>query len=717
MAAMSSPTGGPGDAPSPDASAAAVDDLAHLLMRISALRRAVAWDGEAPVLPDLHVAAGLVRTHQPADPPAVPATQPALDALVAWAVGHGAHLAPGLRVRATATGARVEATQPIACGTPLVEVPAQLMVRTSEVARSHPRLAPWLAGAPLFGPGTLMLWLVRARFVDGADDPAAPYVAALPGRVPGTALDWPRAPGAHLVAADLGRRFLAGVLQLYCLVHRRLRATPTADRPVPLDAFTLDRWLWAGAILSSRQTDLAGELALVPLWDLLDHDDALPVEATKLVDGGLRLVAPVDLAPGEAARMCYGHRTPSERWVHGGFVPPGPPDGARAALPFGVPPGVPLRRDKLVWVLSDPDRPVEVTVARGELDAARARARWYALDGAELDHLGFSSVADAWEQPLALTPAGEARAQALLSAWLDARAGTPLPDDAFSREHAFVHAAAHARYGSLAPAPDGVRLLDDDDVATVDAFLAGSPSAHLGLRAAFRDDGLVFTGTRGSGTWVGAFAGDALVGVAMHARTGWLHVEAPLDAARLALGALARSGRALAGIAGPGEQLDVARAALGGLPGAEARHRVISALDLVAWQPAAASPATLVRRATPDDLVALARWASVADSPAPVTGTSWVVVVEGAPVARAVVGPLVGDTVCVTDVVTAPEQRRRGHARACLTAALGAAREAGAARAILTYIDTNDAARATYQRLGFIEQGSYATVGAAIDPA
>ena len=58
------------------------------------------------------------------------------------------------------------------------------------------------------------------------------------------------------MAADVGRRFLAGVLQLYCLVYRRLLLTPPMQRPLPLEAFTLQRWLWAGAILSSRQTEI-----------------------------------------------------------------------------------------------------------------------------------------------------------------------------------------------------------------------------------------------------------------------------------------------------------------------------------------------------------------------------------------------------------------------------------------------------------------------------
>ncbi|MCB9570739.1 MAG: hypothetical protein H6709_01470 [Kofleriaceae bacterium] len=676
---MSDPDGDPGDgdgdgdgdgavARSRDP-AQAIDDLAHLLARVAGLRRAVAWDGAAFTLPDLHRAAALVRDHQPVDPPGVAASQDALDDLVAWALARGARLAPGLRVVATGRGARVEATAAIAAGASLVEVPVAAMVRTAAVASSHPTLAPWLGDAPLFGPGTLMLWLVCARHGAGPPDPHAAYVAALPGEVPGTALSWPRSPGEHLVAAATGRRFLAGVLQLYCLVYRRLRDTPAPARPLPLEAFTLQRWLWAGAILSSRQTAIAGDLALVPVWDLLDHDDGLGAETTELAGDRLRCVAGVDVTPGDAVAMYYGHRTPTEHWVYGGFAPPGPPDGEPAALPFPLPREAPLRRDKLVWLLAERDRPVEVPVGRGALDAARARARWYALDGDELDRLGVASVADVWDAPPRLSAAGEARAAALLDAWLRRCAGPATPVDPFSRDHAFILAAAHARYAGLIPGPGGVRLLDDADVVAVDAFLAAAPGAPLLLRDDLHAAGLTFSAIRGSGTWVGAVVDGVVTGVAMHARNGHLLVHAPgpapADAATLAAHAVACSGaRAVAGLVGAAAQVDAARAALGlaAWPVAHDRRERVCAVELAALRAPPGAASTQARRAGAADLAAVvalrARAAQLDAARGQLDdGRLWLVEADGAPVATAALGRVVADTVAVTDVWTAPAAR------------------------------------------------------------
>lgn len=706
--------------PAPDRDAA-IEDLAHLLARIAGVRRAAAWDAGAFALPDLHRAAAIVQAHEPADPPSPPIAPDALDALVAWALAGGARLAPGLQVRLGPRGAQVVATAPIAAGATLVEVPVALMMRTRDVFARHPALAAWL-GEPLFGPGTLMLWLMCARF-GAIGDPWTPYVDALPREVPGTALAWPRSPGEHLVAASLGRGFLAGVLQLYCLIYRRLRRTAPAQRPLPIEAFTLQRWLWAGAILSSRQTGVGDELALVPLWDLLDHDDALGAETTALVGDALRCTAGTAYAAGDAVAMFYGRRTPSERWVYGGFVPPGPPDGARAALAFPVPLAAPLRKDKLVWLLSrtegsaapgpDRDRPVEVIVGRGELEVARARARWYALDDAELRRLDLASVADAWAHPLALSPAGEARAEALLREWLVARAGPATPTEPFSDDHARVLAAAHARYAGLIE--DGAILLDDSDAARVDAFLADHAPTSPVLRHNLHAAGLTFTGLSNSGTWVASREGDAITGVVAHARNGHLFLQAPRDVGALARHAVARSGRAIAGLAGPRVQLEAARAALGLADRAVAveRHELAYELDLTALR-APAGGDVQVRPAGPGDREILVQWRGEA-ARANVEwqldgGRVFVAEVEGALVATAALGWVIADTALVVDVFTPIAGRGRGHARVVIAGALAAARAWGAARAILQVAADNAAARAVYTRLGFALAGDHGIV-------
>ncbi|MFT7582305.1 MAG: hypothetical protein ACI9MR_003987, partial [Myxococcota bacterium] len=172
-----------------------------------------------------------------------------------------------------------------------------------------------------------MLWLLTERFGPAPAGDWAPYIAALPGEVSGTALSWPRSPGGHLTDAREGRRFLAGVPQLYCMMYRRLHQTPAAERPFPIEAFTLRRWLCAGSVMSSRQTPVKGALCLVPLWDLLDHDESLPSPTSELSDDALVCRAGVSSGaarpsessgaarPSEvaAAPHAHRHRTPIRR--------------------------------------------------------------------------------------------------------------------------------------------------------------------------------------------------------------------------------------------------------------------------------------------------------------------------------------------------------------------------------------------------------------------
>ena len=709
-------------APEQHESDEAVDDLTVVLGRLAGLRRAASWDGEARALPDLHRAAAAVKARQPTDPGPPPVTQDRLDALVAWAGARGARFTPGLRVVASVSGARVEAGAPIPAGAPLVSVPLDLMVRGRDVLETHPTLGPWLAGDPPFGPGTLMLWLLVERFALAPPGPWAPYVAALPGVAPNTALSWPRSPGEHLAASDQGRRFLAGVLQLYCLLHRRLRDTPAEARPFPLAAFTLERWLWAGAMMSSRQTAVGDELALVPLWDLLDHDASLAVGTTALSDDALICHAAVDYAPGERVGMFYGERTPTSHWVHGGFVPPGPPDGDPAWVSFPLPAAAPQRRAKLLFLLANRDLAPEVPVARGDLTAALRRARWYALDVDDLDHLGVSSVVDAWDLDLPLTPAGEARARALLEGWLTGLAGPALADlsePLFSPEHAFVHAAAHAFYAGLVPlpgAPAQAALLDDPDAPAVDALLARHRAAGLWLRDALHVAGLTHTGLRQSGTWVGWVAEGGLVGVACHGHDGALRLLAHGCAAELAQHVPARSRRPVSLVMGPSEQVIAAHAALGGeAPGADPIIEDLYALALGELRPPAPTGGdTLVaRRATGSDVDALVAWrperrpviaARVGD------GSLWILERGGAPVAMAVCRPHRPDAVVVTDVWTPPEHRAQGFARRVVAAALEGARAAGHRYAVLRVVADNAAAIAAYRALGFARSGDHATL-------
>ncbi len=696
------------------ASSEAVEDLAHLLARVATVRRALGWDGEVGALPDLHEAAAILQRQQPIDPAGAAVSQDALDSLLAWAQGRGARLADGLRLVAGEHGTRVETTTPIAAGEALVQVPASCLLLGSAVRARHPLLAPWLAGEVPFGPATLMLWLFAERYAPSKDDPWAPYVEALPTRAPASALTWPRSPGEHLSAAAEGRRFLAGVLQLYCMFHRRLQDTAEDERPWALEAFTLQRWLWAGGIMASRQNLVDDELALVPLWDLLDHDESLGASTTQLTDGALRCVAAVDYAAGERVGMYYGARTPTQHWVYGGFVPAGPPDGARAALPFSLPAAATMRRPKIIWLVAQHDHPLEVEVARGDLQAAQRRARWFALDQDELDRLGVSSVADAWELDSPLSEAGEARASRLLREWLLERAGPPGAwHDAFSHEHARLLAANYAYTAGLQPRSIGdvqLRLLDDSDAPVVDAFVADHAATSRLLRNNLHAAGLIDSGAQHSGSWIGAFDGEVLLGVAMHARTGHLLLQAPRLAAELARELLTWTGRDLAGLAGPQDQVDAVGAGLGlqERPRTHESKQEVWAMPLTNLTSAAPPPGLDVRRATTDDVASMqaarafeegARDALVMRVEA---GQQYLGQAGGKVVSMAACRRDAPDGATISHVWTSPAARGRGYARSVLAFALRQAAQTGATQAALSLDDSSDPAADTcYRALGF----------------
>ena len=66
-----------------------------------------------------------------------------------------------------------------------------------------------------------------------------------------------------------------------------------------------------------------------------------------------------------------------------------------------------------------------------------------------------------------------------------------------------------------------------------------------------------------------------------------------------------------------------------------------------------------------------------------------------------------GDYAGVFDVITANSERRKGHARALTLALLAQAGRGGAKLAYLQVVASNQAARALYESLGFVEQYRY----------
>ena len=113
-----------------------------------------------------------------------------------------------------------------------------------------------------------------------------------------------------------------------------------------------------------------------------------------------------------------------------------------------------------------------------------------------------------------------------------------------------------------------IRRLGPGDEAEFESFLAGHADSSLFLLANAAAAGLEYHGQRLQGVYVGVYRGDALCGVACHAWQGNLLLQAPGCVEVAARACAEESGRAVAGLLGPWEQVCDARDHLG-LAGAD----------------------------------------------------------------------------------------------------------------------------------------------------
>jgi ribosomal protein S18 acetylase RimI-like enzyme len=277
-------------------------------------------------------------------------------------------------------------------------------------------------------------------------------------------------------------------------------------------------------------------------------------------------------------------------------------------------------------------------------------------------------------------------------------------------------------------------ILAPGDEAALEAFLQPRSDSSLFLRANVRAAGLADTGAPLHGTYAAAWddAG-AIVAVAACSWTGMLLLQSPDVTLLPSLTRLAleRSRRAVAGLAGPWDQIVAARAALG-LD--QRRAELESRDDLFALELAAlrvprplADGECVYRRALPAELPLLSAWRAayhvetLGARPGPETDAraraeiegkpeQYLLAVGGEPVAFSAFNAQLPDVVQVGGVYTPPSLRGRGYGRAVVAGALLRARAAGASRAVLFTGEANLAAQRAYRALGFERVGDYGLV-------
>jgi RimJ/RimL family protein N-acetyltransferase len=277
-------------------------------------------------------------------------------------------------------------------------------------------------------------------------------------------------------------------------------------------------------------------------------------------------------------------------------------------------------------------------------------------------------------------------------------------------------------------------VLAPGDEPALDAFFAAHPNTTLFFQNNVRRGGLVDRGELYHATYAAAFENGAMVALANHCWNGNVLLEAPRELAAVVREAVRASGRAVSGIIGPRAQIVAARGALGLGP---ARTYMDSAEDLFALAldqlrvPAQlASGAWRWRLPHAAELPMLVVWrhdyrhealGEPADEPLVARsreeihrhyaeGDSFVLEVEGEPVAYAAYNGKTPTCVQIGGVWTPPSLRSRGYARAAVAGALLAARERGVLRSVLFTDDDNLPAKAAYRALGYERVGDYGIV-------
>lgn len=276
-----------------------------------------------------------------------------------------------------------------------------------------------------------------------------------------------------------------------------------------------------------------------------------------------------------------------------------------------------------------------------------------------------------------------------------------------------------------------IRALGAGDEPALEAFLVRHADFSMFLRSNCRAAGLVYEGKPLQAEYVAAFDGNRIVAVAAHCWNDMLLVQAPVAVAAVSRAAIAQSGRPVAGLSGPADQITAARTALGldERPAPKSGREELFALylaDLVVPIPLAEGRWTC-RHPRADELDRLVDWRvdfsrealRLPDSPTLRVecerdialihgrGSDWVLQ-DGGLVSYSAFNAQLPDIVQIGGVWTPPALRNRGYGRAVVAGSLLDARASGVRRAVL-FAERGDAKRA-YRGLGFRAVGDFGLV-------
>ena len=276
-----------------------------------------------------------------------------------------------------------------------------------------------------------------------------------------------------------------------------------------------------------------------------------------------------------------------------------------------------------------------------------------------------------------------------------------------------------------------IRVLEPHDHAALEAFLRSRVESSMFLISNMRSAGLADHGQAYGGTYAAAFEGGKIIAVVAHYWNENMILQAPAHVGALCRAAVEGSKRPLGGFIGPCDQVSAAQEALG-IAGAniqmdETEKLYTLGLDDLREPDDLRSGKVSGRRIESRDLDLITEW-RIAYSLETLgqedssqwqarcrrsaerslkEGRTWVLEVEGVPVACTSFNAAIGEVVQVGGVWTPPELRRRGYGRSIVAVSLLDARSEGVETAILFTGETNIGAQKAYAALGFRHIGDY----------
>jgi len=202
----------------------------------------------------------------------------------------------------------------IKTGDALFRVPLSLVITREVVGK-----APWIGYRDWsFDREPLMVWLVTES--ENKDSFWAPYLNILPKDFSSFPLYWAEADLNELQASSL-RESVITTKNFLQQTHAKLQKALVEPNPSLFpQGISLDKYVWAYCIMSSRLWTFGNEYVLVPLGDLLNHKPEAGLPGLDASGQYLEVNATQDYAKGDQVFVSYGNKSNVELLGSYGFI-------------------------------------------------------------------------------------------------------------------------------------------------------------------------------------------------------------------------------------------------------------------------------------------------------------------------------------------------------------------------------------------------------------